>query len=124
VDLQVKHDSATQEFFAEFSGERAVLDYRHIGGVMSIVHTEVPPAFRDHGIAAQLMRSALAVARDRGWKVDPACPYARDFMQREPQYSDLLRANDGERRHVDAQLDEALDESFPASDVPAIGGDN
>jgi uncharacterized protein len=123
LDLQVQHDSADQEFFAEFSGSRAVLNYRYADGLMTITHTEVPPAFRNRGIAAQLMRSALAEARAKGWKIDPACPYALNFMQREPQYADLLRAGDVERRHVDQQLDEALDESFPASDVPAIGGD-
>jgi predicted GNAT family acetyltransferase len=124
LDLHVQHDAAAHEFSVEWSGCRSVLQYHYAEGVMTIVHTKVPEAIRSRGVAAQLMRAALAVAREKGWKVNPACSYALAFMRRETQYADLLFDADTERRHADALLDEALDESFPASDVPAIGGDH
>jgi len=124
VDLHVQHDCAAQEFSAELSGCRSILQYRYANGVMTIVHTKVPGAVRGRGVAAQLMRAALTVAREKGWKVNPACSYALAFMRRETQYADLLFDADAERKHADALLDEALDESFPASDVPSIGGDD
>jgi predicted GNAT family acetyltransferase len=124
VDLHVQHDSAALEFSAELSGSRSILQYRYSDGVMTILHTKVPEVNRGRGVGAQLMRAALALAREKGWKVNPACSYALAFMRREPQYADLLFDADAERKHADALLDEALDESFPASDVPSIGGDD
>jgi hypothetical protein len=35
--------------------------------------------------------------------------------------ADESRAAKARREHLEAQLDEALEESFPASDVPSIG---
>jgi predicted GNAT family acetyltransferase len=97
-------------------GQRAVLDYVLDGNTMTIAHTGVPPPIAGRGIAAELVRSALAAARAGGWKVVPACSYAADYMAKHPQEcaADL-------RQHESDLLDEALEESFPASDPPAIG---
>jgi predicted GNAT family acetyltransferase len=136
VTLQILHDAKTQEFFANIEGLRAVLQYRMANGLMTIVHTGVPPALKNRGIAAELTRTALEYARARGWKVEPACSYARAYMQKHGAYADLAAggaaapapgpefpaAAEQERQHMDSLLDEALDESFPASDVPAVGG--
>ena len=65
------------------------LDYRLDAGVMTILHTGVPPAVGGRGIAAQLTRAALAFARKEGLRVRPACSYAAAFMRRHAQYADL-----------------------------------
>ena len=57
---------------------------------MSIVHTEVPPRSEGRGIAAGLVRAALAHARAQGWHVRPACSYVRSYMRRHPETQDLL----------------------------------
>ena len=36
------------------------------------------------------MRTALEYARAESLKVEPACSYAAAFMERHPQYADLL----------------------------------
>jgi N-acetylglutamate synthase-like GNAT family acetyltransferase len=75
----------------------------------------VPQPIAGRGIAAELMRSALGVARSQGWTVVPACSYAADYMAKHPdECVGLLQ-------HQSDLLDEALEESFPASDPPAIG---
>jgi predicted GNAT family acetyltransferase len=139
VALLIQHDPKAQEFSVELSGYRAVLQYRYADRVMTIAHIKVPAAIRGRGVAAELARSALRVARQEGWTVNPECPYARAFMRRYHEYADLMSATvsldapasapaaAGERQadheHVDALLDEALEESFPASDPPAVGGE-
>jgi uncharacterized protein len=65
-------------------------DYRLAGGVMRLVHTEVPPALTGRGIAAQLVRAALEYARVSGLKVQPACSYVRTYMRRHPDTHSLL----------------------------------
>ena len=48
-------------------------------------------------------------------EVVPACSYAADYMAKHPQERADLR------QHESDMLDEALEESFPASDPPAVG---
>lgn len=86
----IQHDRSACRFHAEVDGVTCVLDYRLTAGVMTITHTEVPPAVGGRGIAAALTQAAVTAARDEGWKVVPACSYAAAWMQRHPQYQDLL----------------------------------
>ncbi len=125
--IQVLHDRKACEFAAQVDGERAVLQYRLAGQVMIILHTRVPTAIGSRGIAAELTRAALDAARAQGWKVDPACSYAVAFMRRHAEYADLLQVGDnqsGGKKHEDELLDEAIEESFPASDSPSVGSSN
>ena len=62
------------------------------GDVMGIVHTEVPMAAEGRGIAGQVVRAALAHAREQGLRVAPMCSYVRAYMQRHPETHDLLPA--------------------------------
>jgi predicted GNAT family acetyltransferase len=81
---------------------------------MSITHTRVPRPIGGRGVAAELMRSALDLAAANGWTVNPVCAYAVAYMKRHP----AAQADS----HLEELLDEALEESFPASDSPAVGG--
>jgi predicted GNAT family acetyltransferase len=128
VALLIQHDPKAREFTAELSGYRAVLQYGYANRVMTIAHIRVPEPISGRGVAAGLASAALRLAREEGWTVNPECAYARAFMRRTQEYADLMSAaaagDEAEHEHVDALLDEALDESFPASDPPAVGGEN
>jgi len=114
--MQIEHDAASHRFSTLVDGERAVLDYVLEGNTMTITHTGVPQPISGRGIAAELVRSALAAARAQRWTVIPACSYAAAYLDRHPEEcSDL-------RQHQSDLLDEALEETFPASDPPAVGG--
>ena len=113
--IEIDHDPAAHRFTTTVDGERAVLDYTLGADVMTITHTEVPGPIEGRGIAAQLTRKALDAARERGWRVVPACSYAASYLARHPL------DDEGRRQHQSDLLDEALDESFPASDPPAVG---
>ena len=90
MSFPVVHDEQRQEFAATVAGSHAVLQYRLSGSLMTIVHTEVPPEIEGHGVAGDLMRTALAEARRNGWRVRPACSYAHWFLQQHREYADLL----------------------------------
>ena len=77
-------------FTAEVDGHRILLQYRESDGVMTIVHTEVPYALRGRGLAGQLVRAALDHARAAGLKVVPRCSYAAEWLERHPEYGDLV----------------------------------
>jgi hypothetical protein len=116
----ISHDPGARRFSTEVDGSHAELDYTLADGVMTITHTRVPTAIGGRGVAAQLMEAALSAARSAGWSVNPACSYAKAYLEKHPQKATDTQASD--KQHVDELLDEALDESFPASDSPAVGG--
>ncbi len=89
TDLDIRHDPVGSCFECQADGLRCVIDYRLIGNVMHIDHTEVPPALEGRGIAAALVRFALAHAREHGLKVNPLCSYVRVYMQRHAVTQDL-----------------------------------
>ena len=110
----ISHDQNAKRFTTEVNGYRAELDYTLAGAVMTITHTRVPKEIGGRGIAAELMRAALGAAEAAGWSVIPACSYAAAYMRRLEQHPD--------KKHIEDLLDEALEESFPASDSPSVGG--
>jgi uncharacterized protein len=86
----VTHDTAARRFEANVDGVECELDYELRGSVMTITHTGVPEAVGGRGIAAQLATAALTQARERGWRVVPACSYVAVFIRRNPGFADLL----------------------------------
>jgi predicted GNAT family acetyltransferase len=116
----INHDRVGHRFTTEVDGSRAELDYTLADRVMTITHTLVPPAIGGRGIAAELMEAALSAARGAGWSVNPACSYAKSYLEKLPPGSTPPQGSD--TQHIDELLDEALDESFPASDSPSVGG--
>jgi predicted GNAT family acetyltransferase len=111
----ISHDQTAHQFTAEVDGHRAELDYTVADGVMTITHTRVPQDISGRGIAAELMREATKVAGERSWSINPACSYAAAYMRKHAQAQP-------DKGHIDELLDEALEESFPASDSPSVGG--
>jgi predicted GNAT family acetyltransferase len=78
-------------FEFEENGEVAYLEVEMDGnGWMTLYHTEVPPAMRGKGVAGTLARTALEHARDQGLKVDIICPLAADYIQKHPEFQNLL----------------------------------
>ena len=57
---------------------------------IALVHTEVPKALTGKGIAARLAHDALEFARANHLRVIPICPYVRAYLERHPEYADLL----------------------------------
>jgi predicted GNAT family acetyltransferase len=88
--IAVQHHAAAHRYEAVVDGHRSVCDYEMVDGKMVFTHTFVPPELRGRGIAEQLVRAALADARQAGRKVVPACSYVAVFLQRNREYQDLL----------------------------------
>ena len=90
MTVAVAHNTARQRFEATVEGQLCVADYQLRGRVLWMTHTGVPPAVGGRGIAAELVRVALAWAEDKGYKVEPACSYVEVYMRRHPETQKLL----------------------------------
>ncbi|MEP6504008.1 MAG: GNAT family N-acetyltransferase [Betaproteobacteria bacterium] len=90
MTIAVHHNEPQQRFEATVDGQLCVADYRLRDGVMWMTHTGVPPAVGGRGIAAELVRVALAHAESRGLKVEPSCSYVEAYMRRHPETRALL----------------------------------
>jgi predicted GNAT family acetyltransferase len=66
------------------------MDYTMRGGRLVIVHTEVDPNRQEKGLASTLVRFALDDARGRGLQIVPVCPFVERFVERHPEYDDLV----------------------------------
>ncbi len=86
----VNDNSSHSRFELVESGKLAFADYRLSENVMIIPHVEADPALRGTGTAGRLMDGVLQNARDRSLKVRPICGYAAAYIQRHPQWKDLL----------------------------------
>ena len=81
---------ARSRFELDADGVTAFMNYRLAGDVMSLDHTETPVAARGRGLASRLVAGALSQIRARGLKIVPRCPFVRVFLDKHPDYRDLV----------------------------------
>jgi predicted GNAT family acetyltransferase len=64
--------------------------YERRGDTLVFTHTEVDPDAGQTGLGTTLVRGALDDVRARGGKVIPLCPFVRGWIERHPEYADLV----------------------------------
>jgi predicted GNAT family acetyltransferase len=62
------------------------------GDVVTFPHTVVFDQFEGQGLASELVTGALDDIRVRGKVIVPSCPYVARFVDKHPDYKDLLAA--------------------------------
>ena len=90
MDLKIISETDRQRFVAVVEGEECVVDYQLSGNIMTITHTRVPERLGGRGIAGALARFALDTAKAQGWKVVPECSYIAAWIEKHPEYEELL----------------------------------
>ncbi len=66
------------------------VDYHRRPGQISLIHTEIEPTHEGAGLGARLIQAALDAARAEGVAVLPFCPFVRAYIERHPEYLDLV----------------------------------
>ena len=87
---EVRDNKERQRFELPVDGHIAFSDYRRSDGVLTIMHTEVPRELGGRGIGSALVRGLLDRARANGEKVRPLCSFVRAYIDKHPEYRDLL----------------------------------
>lgn len=87
----VTDDPDRHRYVATVDGaEAGRLDYRRHGARITLVHTEVDDAYAGRGVGGALAKSSLDAAREAGATVVPTCPFVQGWLQRHPDYQDLV----------------------------------
>jgi predicted GNAT family acetyltransferase len=86
----VRDNTALHRFELDVDGATAFSDYRRSSDVLTIMHTEVPPALNGKGVGSRLARGLLDLARAEGARVKPLCPFLRSYIAKHPEYADLV----------------------------------
>ncbi|MFA6116466.1 MAG: GNAT family N-acetyltransferase [Sphingomonas sp.] len=87
---EVRDNATAHRFELVVDRHLSFSEYTLDGDVITFTHTIVPPALEGHGVASRLISGALAQVRDRGLKVRPVCKFVRAYIERHPEWQDLL----------------------------------
>jgi hypothetical protein len=88
---QIVNNRAHHRYELEVDGHIAATYYELAGGVITFVHTEVPPELGGKGIGSKLIKGALDQVRADGLKVIAECPFVKSYIDKHPDYADLLK---------------------------------
>jgi len=64
--------------------------YLRRGDTITFTHTVVADEAEGQGVGSELVRGALDAARSAGLRVVPQCPFVREYVDRHPEYADLV----------------------------------
>ena len=90
--MDVVNNERKSRFEVEVDGKMGVADYRRTGDRIEFTHTEVPESLRGQGAGKALAREALEYARREGLEVVPTCRFIAGYIERHPEYQDLVAA--------------------------------
>tara|TARA_Y100001947_G_scaffold156796_1_gene165567 strand:+ start:845 stop:1132 length:288 start_codon:yes stop_codon:yes gene_type:complete len=94
ADPEIKHSESDSGgvFHTTIDGHKAEMTYSKAGTtVMIIDHTGVPEALGGQGVGLKLVEAGIALARERGLKIVPLCPFAKAQFEKHPEWKDVLR---------------------------------
>jgi len=86
----VRDNREQHRFELETDGHLAMAYYGLTPGLITFMHTEVPPELGGKGVGSRLIAGALEEVRRRGLKVRAQCPFVGAFLGKHPEYADLM----------------------------------
>jgi len=89
---KVTHDTTAERYLITVDGRGAgYADYIQGDGVRDFHHTVIDPEFRGQGLSKPLIQAALDDTRAAGDKVRPLCSAVAGFIEKHPEYRDLVQ---------------------------------
>ena len=93
---EVRDNPAMGRFEVASGGALASVEYDRAGDRrIALLHTEVPEALSGQGVGSKLVRGVLDALRAEGAKVAPRCEFVAAYVERHPEYRDLLADRGG-----------------------------
>jgi uncharacterized protein len=90
-EISIRDNTAESRYEIYVDGDRAgFAAYRDEPGRRVFTHTVVEDDYEGQGVGSRLAAGALDDTRGRGLSVVPRCPFIRAFIERHPDYADLI----------------------------------
>jgi len=89
---EIVNNKTEHRYELAVDGHIAATYYEVAGGVITFVHTEVPPELGGKGIGSRLIKGALDQVRSEGLKVIAQCPFVKTYIDKHPDLAGLLKA--------------------------------
>jgi len=91
MDILHKDDGKKGLFYIEQNGKvLAKMSYVWTGNEIIIGHTEVDEILKGKGIGKQFVEKAVELAREKGIKILPLCPFVQSVFDKVEEFSDVL----------------------------------
>lgn len=92
MPTEVVQDQRMNRFELLVDGEVAgATDYQVRDDTIVFIHTEIDPSRREHGLGGELVRGALNLVRaETDYRVVATCPFTAAWIEKHPEYQDLL----------------------------------
>ncbi len=91
---EVHHDTEGRKFYTKLEEHEAYMTYKQVDDTTLVYdHTFVPQELRGKGVAGAVVHHALEYARQQGYMVVPGCSYVRNYLQRHPEFEDIVDTN-------------------------------
>ena len=88
---EVVNNTAKHRYELSVDGHIAATYYTLADGVITFVHTEVPPELGGKGVGSKLIKGALDQVRAAGLTVVAQCPFVKAYIEKHPEYQDMLK---------------------------------
>ncbi|TDB88929.1 GNAT family N-acetyltransferase [Actinomadura sp. 7K534] len=93
MSTEISDNAGQSRYEIRLDGELAgFVTYRKRDGGISLDHTEVDPAFKGKGVGGSLARGVLDDIREKNLSVIPLCPFIKGWIDKHPDYQDLVAA--------------------------------
>lgn len=92
AEIELRNVAEQLRYVASLDGQDAgYVSYADRGnGVLDLQHTVVADSFEGQGVGGALVRGVLDDVRSRGGRIIPTCPFVASYLQRHPDYADLV----------------------------------
>jgi predicted GNAT family acetyltransferase len=87
---EVSENTAQSRYELVVDGKLAIAEYQRKGDTLVFTHTLVPDEIGGRGVGTTLIRGALDSVRAQHLKIVPRCSFVAGFVQKHPEYSDLV----------------------------------
>ena len=93
TDVATSHNPQESRYEAHIDGELAgFAEYQLTDRLVIFTHTEVGDRFEGKGVGSAIARFALDDVRSTGKRVLPLCPFVKGWIEKHPDYQDLVHA--------------------------------
>lgn len=90
-NASVRHNRGQCRYELELEGAvRGSASYEEDGDRQVFTHTEIDDSLEGRGLGSLLLRECLEDARRRGKRVVPQCPFVAAYIERHPQWRELV----------------------------------